>query len=67
MSKCIKHSSAARDANATVTVDPIIGHVLATVGATVLGVALAPVIAGAVVGLMGFGGAGVIAGQSLVL
>lgn len=66
ISKCINGSSP-KDANATVAVHPVVRHVLFTVGSAVLGLVAAPVIMGAIVGALGFGAPGVIAGRSLVL
>jgi len=42
--------------------DPIIGHILVSVGAAAVGVVLAPVVAVGIVGALGFSAAGVVAG-----
>jgi len=44
-------------------VDPIIGHILVSVGAAAVGVVLAPVVAVGIVGALGFSAVGVVAGE----
>jgi len=45
------------------TMDPIIGHILVSVGAAAVGVVLAPVVAVGIVGALGFSAVGVVAGS----
>lgn len=59
--------SVPQGSNATVVVDAVVGHALVVIGGTALGVVLAPVVAAGVLGILGFGAAGVIAGQRLAL
>jgi len=51
------------ESNPTITVDPIIGHILVSVGVAAVGVLLAPVVAVGIVGAFGFSTAGVVAGS----